>query len=232
MIKPRLTPDAEPASRLAAQSTLVYALDGVLRLMHPIMPFISEALWQRLPVPAGMEREESLVIARWPVSRPGRRDRAAEIQMNELMELISTLRTIRSDYDVPPATSIEAKLSNLSEPLETALEREARALRRLARAEVTLNGTSSEVAGAHAVLRGGTELLVPLSGVIDLDKERERLRNEIARLDGQIRATDAKLGNEQFVNRAPAEVVEREREKGRSFRNQRDQLAGKLQALA
>jgi valyl-tRNA synthetase len=195
------------------------------------MPFVSEALWQRLPVPAGTEREPSLVVARWPVPVGRWRDETAETQMNELMELISTVRMVRSDYKVPPATRIEARLSKVSAPLQAALASEARALRRLARAEPAANGATEGGGGAHAILRGGTELLIPLEGIIDVDRERGRLRGELERVDGQLQATERKLANEKFVGRAPEAVVAREREKAESFRTQRERLAEKLAAL-
>jgi valyl-tRNA synthetase len=85
--------------------------------------------------------------------------------------------------------------------------------------------------GATAVLRDGTEVFLPLEGLVDLEKERKRLREEIARLDGQAVAGEAKLGNENFVARAPADIVEKEREKVTAFRGQRDKLIEKLSTL-
>jgi valyl-tRNA synthetase len=86
-------------------------------------------------------------------------------------------------------------------------------------------------AGAHAVLKSGAELFVPLAGIIDLDRERARLRAEIDRLDAQLRGTEAKLAKDDFVRRAPAEVVQRERDKVSSFRTQRERLSSKLADL-
>jgi valyl-tRNA synthetase len=229
IIKARVGDDADAASRAAAQATLVAVLDGVLRLMHPMMPFISEALWQRLPVPAGMQREASLVVARWPEGQRWRDD-AAENQMAELMELIGTLRSIRSEYKVPTGARITARLANVTANLTAALEQEGRALHRLARADAG-PGDGAAGAGAHAVLRGGTEVFVPLAGIIDVDRERDRLGEERDRLARQLHGTEAKLGNTQFVERAPVEIVQREREKADSFRIQLEAVTRKLEAL-
>jgi valyl-tRNA synthetase len=107
---------------------------------------------------------------------------------------------------------------------------EERALRRMARVEVTVNG-GAEGMGAHAVLRSGADLFLPLAGVIDVEQERQRLGRELERIEGQLRATEARLSSEQFAARAPAEIVAREREKADSLRDQRDRLGAKLRGL-
>jgi valyl-tRNA synthetase len=230
LIKPRMQADADAASRAAAQATLVHVLDGAMRLLHPIMPFITESIWLSLPVPEGAVREESLVVGRWP--EPGAIDEAAEAQMNALMELIGAVRTLRSEYNVPPATLIRIRLSTVSEALGEALRGEARALRRLARVEaVDTDGAAPGELGAHAVLRSGADLFLPLAGIIDVAQERQRLSREHDRIEAQLRGTEARLDSEQFTARAPAEIVAREREKADSLRDQRDRLAAKLLGL-
>ena len=233
LIKPRFAPDADADSKSAAQATLVEVLDTVLRLLHPLMPFVSEALWRRLPNVKGVQRKESLVIESWPQEHAERIDAEAEAQLNALMELISSVRNLRSEYAVPPAREIGIQVSNMSPSLEAVLRAEERALRRLARVSaLTRDGAQAGKAGAHAVLRAGGEVYIPLEGLIDLDKERERLRKELSRVEGQLRGTEAKLNNTQFVEKAPAAVIEREREKAQSLRQQYEQLADKLKALA
>jgi valyl-tRNA synthetase len=233
MIKLRMRDDAEPSSRAAAAATLVESLDGILRLLHPIMPFITEALWSRLPVPAGRTRGESLVPGPWPDASGRRRDAAAEAQMAELMELIIAVRGLRSEYKVPPGTVVDVRLSNVGADLRAALAVERRALQRLAQVGEIADGGNGAGgrAGAHAVLRNGAELFIPLTGIIDVDQERDRLRREIERLDAQLEATEKRLADQKFVGRAPEEVVARERDKAANFRDQRDRLSGKLADL-
>jgi valyl-tRNA synthetase len=226
LIKPRMQADAPDVSRSAARATLVHVLDGVLRLLHPIMPYITEALWLRLPRHTD---EESLVVARWP--EPSGRDAEAEEQMGDLMELIGAVRALRSEYNVPPASHIQVQLTNPGASLRSALAVEERALRRMARVEhVTVNGGASGM-GAHAVLRSGADLFLPLADVIDVQQERNRLAKELERVDGQLRSTHARLESEQFIARAPADIVEREREKAESLRDQRERLHAKLSSL-
>ena len=229
LIKPRMQPDTPAASRAAAKATLVHVLDGALRLLHPIMPYITESLWLRLPQPGDALREESLVVGAWPAAGP--RDEAAEAQMEALMELIGAVRTLRSEYNVPAGSHIRVHLTNPGASLQDALAAEARALRRMARVEeVTVNGGSSGM-GAHAVLRSGADLFLPLAGVIDVDQERQRLGKELERIENQLRATESRLSSQQFAARAPAEIVAREREKADSLRDQRDRLGAKLSSL-
>src|SRR5690606_32771975 len=205
LVKPRFRDDADAASREAAQATLVEVLDGVFRLLHPVVPFVSEALWRRLPAPAGVEREASLVVAKWPERRPEREDAGAEERMTALMDLIGAVRAIRSEYNVPPSQKVTVRLSNVPAVLRDALAAEERALRRLAGVEsVDMTGErAAGEAGASAVLRGGAEVFLPLEGIIDLERERERLGKELARIEGLLRSTEGKLANENFVSRAP-----------------------------
>ena len=233
LIKPRFFADADPRSKSAAQATLVEVLDQVLRLLHPFMPFISEALWRKLPPVAGAARRESLVIEAWPPDRPERVDSDAEAQLNALMELIGTVRNLRSEYAVPPGREIKVRLAHAGAPLAAALRAEARALRRMAKVGTieTGDGAAATSGGAHAVLRSGGELFIPLEGLVDVERERDRLGKELARLEGQLRGTEAKLGNGQFVGKAKPEVIQRERDKAVSLRQQYELLAEKLKAF-
>jgi valyl-tRNA synthetase len=233
LVKPRFFAEAEAGSKAAAQATLVEVLDSVLRLLHPLMPFISDALWRKLPEVSGVERKESLVIEAWPDEHPERIDAEAEAQMNALMELIGAVRNLRSEYAVPPASEIGIRVSSAAPALAAALQVEARALRRMARVSAIDEGADvpSGKGGAHAVLRAGGELFIPLEGLIDVAKERDRLGKELTRIEGQLKGTEAKLSNEQFVGKAKPEVIAREREKAASLRVQYEQLSEKLKAL-
>jgi valyl-tRNA synthetase len=234
LVKPRLREDAGPESRRAAQATLVEVLDVVFRLMHPLLPFITEALWRRLPERVNLPRAESLIVAPWPVPDAARTDDRAEQQLTELTDLVGAIRSVRTEYNVPPGKEIPVSLTNPSSALREALAAEERAVRRLARVSELGAGPAAQTAdgaGAHVILRGGTDLFVPLAGLIDLDRERTRLGSELNRVETQLRATEAKLSSEQFVARAPAEIVANERMKAESLRDQRSRLLDKLNAL-
>ena len=228
LVKPRLRGDMGAESRRAAQATLAEALDGALRLLHPVMPFITETVWQKLPRAAGAG--EALIVARWPEPRPEWEDAAAERAMDELQAVIGAVRTLRGEYGVQPAARVPVRIAG-SDEVRAVLEASRRALHDLARVEeLSFGGANGEI-GASAVLRSGTEVFIPLAGVIDLERERARLREELGRVDGQIAGGEKKLANESFVARAPENVVAYEREKLASFREQRGKLAEKLAAL-
>jgi valyl-tRNA synthetase len=234
LVKGRMQGESGRASREAAKATLVAVLDGVFRLLHPIMPFITEALWRRLPRPVGEERAASLMVAPWPVPRPEWESDAAEREMRGLQELISTVRGLRSEYDVPARSEVSVRLLHAPELLRTALAAEVGSVRRLAGVgslEYPKDGGTASSAGAHAVLQSGAELFLPLEGLIDVGRERDRLRQELERIERLLGSAALRLENDQFVSRAPAEVIEREREKAASFRDQRDRLTRKLAAL-
>jgi len=229
LIKPRMMPDADERSRTAAKATLVHVLDGAMRLLHPIMPFITEALWQRLPQRTGVAREESLVIGEWPVAAP--RDSDAEAQMNALMELIGAVRTLRSEYNVPAGAHVSLRLTGVGAALGSALQAEERALRRMARVESIAQDGAGGGMGAHAVLKSGADLFLPLEGIIDVAQERARLGKELERVVGLLQSCEARLGSEKFTARAPADVIAKEREKADSLRDQQQRLEAKLQGL-
>jgi valyl-tRNA synthetase len=232
LVKPRLRDDAPEESRQTARATLVAALDGALRLLHPIMPFITEALWQRLPDAEGETCAESLMVEQWPEGGGAMRDDDAEAGMNALVELIGSIRTLRNEYRVPDGAHVSIQLANIAPELAYALESESRALERMARVGRFERRTDgAQGAGAHAVLTGGTELFVPIAELIDLDRERSRLGQEIERLENQLRGTEARLANPGFTGGAPPDVVQREREKADNFRDQLGRLATKLAGL-
>ena len=229
LIKPRLRGDEGEVSRAAARATLVRVLDVTMRLLHPITPFITEAVWQRLP--RRMGDEPSIMVAAWPEVDDTCVDADAEAAMEMLQEIITSVRNVRAEYGVAPSTRVPLRFRDESGTLAGLLGRCARALDDLARVDDVAPRGPEDGVGASVVLRSGAELFVPLEGVIDLDKERARLRSELERTAGIAQGARKRLENESFVARAPAEVVEREREKLASVEEQRARIEATLQAL-
>ncbi|HET8654406.1 MAG TPA: valine--tRNA ligase [Longimicrobiaceae bacterium] len=229
MVKPRLRGEMGEESRQAARATLVTVLDLTLRLLHPVTPFITETVWQRLPRHRG--DAPSLMVAQWPEPVPAWEDDRVEEAVRELQELIGTVRNLRAEYGVAPGQRVKLRVVGAGDETASLLASARRTLADLARVEdVSAERVEGEV-GASAVLRSGAEIFLPLAGVIDLDRERLRLRGEIDRLRGQLAGTERKLANESFVSRAPAEVVQRERDKVTSFGEQVEKLERTLRAL-
>ncbi len=229
MAKPRLRGDLGAESRDAARATLAVTLDLTLRLLHPIVPFITETVWQRLP--RRLDAAPSLMVARWPERMPEREDAQVEAQIAELQELIGAVRNIRSEYGVQPGVKVRLRVVGESPALRELLGAAARTLADLARVEEVGYGRVAGEIGASAVLRSGAELFLPLADVIDLDRERVRLRTELERIGGMRESTRQRLDNEGFVARAPEAVVQKEREKLDSLVEQAEKLARTLQAL-
>jgi valyl-tRNA synthetase len=229
-VKARLAEGADSRSREAARATLVTALDGALRLLHPIMPFVTSELWSKLPVPEGAQRAAELIVAPWPVLDGSRSDTGSLAPMEAFQELVIEIRRLRKEYGVGEGARVTLHLSGPDELLAMVRGQTA-SLERLARVDHLEITGSADGVGAHAVLRSGLELFLPLSGVIDVEREADRLRSEIGRLQTQMTTTLAKLDNDSFVQRAPSEVVAREREKAESLREQAARLEEKLSAL-
>jgi valyl-tRNA synthetase len=195
-----------------------------------MMPFITEAVWQRLPWRDG--GAPSLIVAGWPERVERWEDPGLEALVGDFQQVIGMVRNLRAEYGIQPSQRIELRITGATPELRNLIEAGRRILSSdLARvSDVTFERVPGEI-GASAVLASGAEIFVPLGGVIDLDRERGRLRSEIERIGVQEESTRKRLANEAFVGRAPAEVVEREREKLASFALQRDKLSRSLAAL-
>jgi valyl-tRNA synthetase len=206
--KPVLTgPDG--AAKNETRATAAFVLDEILKLLHPFMPFLTEELW-RVTGETGPKRESLLALSEWP-KLEGLENEKAEAEIGWLVDLISAVRSVRSEMNVPAAQQVPLVLVAAKETRVRA-ERWGDALKRLARL--------SEISFADAPPSGSVQLLVrgevaamPLKGVVDLAAERARLEKELAKVDADIERVDKKLGNPKFVENAGEEVVEGEREK-------------------
>jgi valyl-tRNA synthetase len=225
-VKPRLYGD-EPGGDVA-RAVLAQTFDVALRLLHPIMPFITEALWRRFP---GRAPSASISVASWPLV--DRRADAPEALRNFALvqELVSAIRVIRAEYGVPPGQLVRATVGSQSESVLAAFEQERATITRLAKLSQLSFEESRERVGGHAVLSDGTSVFVPLGDAIDLGRECNRLGSEVERLIGLVRSQEKKLGNEQFVTRAPSDVVERERQKLSAWKEQAEVLVRKRELL-
>ncbi len=224
--KPRL--QAGDASAVAAQAVLAHCCDAALRLLHPVVPFITEELWQRLP---GRGADALLATADWPGADVGRADPDADALFATLQGAVTAVRTLRAEYRVAPRTRLPVTLVPRSDAARRAFGAEGETIARLAVADAVTVTDRVTGAGASAVLPDGSEVHVALAGTVDTAQECRRLAGELARLDTQLAGLTAKLANAQFTARAPASVVTRERDKERTWRDQREILAGKLKAL-
>ncbi|UCC73144.1 MAG: valine--tRNA ligase [Gemmatimonadota bacterium] len=227
LVKPRLYDESSPEARAVARSVLRDVLDTSLRLLHPIMPFITEELWQRLP-----NREAgSIMVSSWPEPRPEWADPEAEAQIGILQEMLSAVRNIRSEYHVAHGTDIEVRLLAADESLRRAIDAEGEATVKLGGIDRISFDGESQGAEAMAVLSSGAEVHVPLGGLIDLARERGRLEKQAQELAALVERSEKRLASADFVNKAPAQVVEQAREKLQGLREQLDKLNQKRRIL-
>jgi valyl-tRNA synthetase len=212
-----------PARRLATQHTLVTTLETTLRLLHPFMPFITEELWQRLP-----REGDSVMVASYPTATRRQLDAAAERDMSVVMGAVAAIRNIRGEMRVPPGVTlaVTAKPSGSHTAL---LRTHAPLVQSLARSTLTVDPRASRPRTSALGVVGATELYVALEGVVDLAAERQRLEKEIRRAEEAIAFSRAKLSRREFAERAPADVVEKEREKVAAQEALRDKLVASLE---
>ncbi len=219
-IKPRLM--AEGPDREVARAVLAHTFDGALRLLQPIVPFITEELWQQLPTTPS---NAFIAQAAWP------RARAARTALGDSFErarsVVQSIRTVRSENGVQPGAWVDATLVATGELAES-LAPQLATIGSLSRAKVTMSSTAPSGAAAHVVVAVGLELVVPLAGMIDLEKEAARVRTELEQLEKQIIALEGRLGNEKFTAKAPPEIVDAERTKLGEWKAKRDQFVAKL----
>ncbi|HET8634538.1 MAG TPA: valine--tRNA ligase [Gemmatimonadales bacterium] len=225
-IKPRLYGDQPGGDVARAVATRTF--DVALRLLHPIMPFITEALWTRLP---GRREGDTIMIARWPAADDRAASPDAEREFGLVQQLVTAVRQIRAEYGVQPGASVPVHVAPASSLAERAFDAERGTIMRLAKASTLAVAEAGNEPGGHAVLDDGTAVFVPLGGAIDLERECRRLGDEVDRLDTLLAQQERKLANEQFVSRAPAHVVENERQKLASWREQAGTLRDKRKLL-
>jgi valyl-tRNA synthetase len=221
---------AEGSDSEVARAVLTHVFDFALRLLHPIMPFITETLWQRLPLPVAAEHCEFLAIAPWPLAHtPSRSETGAIARFDLVRDAVTAVRQIRSDYAIPPGKSIDAFVTSSANG--ALYSDHAHLIGQLARAVVKIGAAPANTAAAHSVLSDGSEIIVPLGGVVDLAKECAKLRGELEQLEKQLESLSKRLRSEGFISRAPTAVVESERKKKDEWTTRREQLAAKVKAL-
>ncbi len=221
-IKPRLYGDASGGD--VARAVAVQTFDVALRLLHPVMPFVTEALWRRFP---GRPAAASISVAPWPRPDARAEDAGALAEFELVQQVVGAIRGIRAEYGVPPGRTVRAFVSQDGRVPSPALERERSTIVRLAKLSELALTESTERVGGHAVLPDGTAVFIPLGDAIDVGRECGRLGAEADRLRALLASQEQKLANERFVARAPADVVAREREKQAAWTEQREVVVRK-----
>jgi valyl-tRNA synthetase len=234
-----LKKDEINAGDVEATTRILTILEIALRMLHPFMPYLTEELWLLLPgtsaemlAPAYKDAGATIMLTAFPPGDASAIDSAAEAEMQSVLDLIKKVRNIRSEMNIKPSDRVAVHVAANADKNANFAANEAQ-IKKLARADNIVLGDSLDVpkASAKAVLSGGAEIAVPLEGLIDFDKERERLQNQIAKLDTELQRLNGQLSNANFVERAPAEKVQDLRERKSELERQIATLANNLEAL-
>jgi len=223
---------APPALRRGAQTTLVEVLGAVLKLLHPLMPFVTEELWLEVAKQRG-NASPSVMLERFPEAGDFAADAAAEDEIGWLKGFVSGIRQIRGEANLPRSAPLSVRLADASALDCERLERHGTQLRKLAALErIELVPHGANVKGAATALLGGMRILVPLAGLIDVAAERDRLGKQLARAQDDAGKSRRKLENQNFVANAPPDVVAKENARIAELDQRAAQLTAQIARLA
>ena len=212
--KPVLWDDSAPSElRQGTLKTLLEVLETILRLMHPLTPFITEEIWQNVTPRLGLQGD-TIMLAQWPAPDSDAVNIDAEAEMEWLKTIIVAIRTIRNEANIPPGDSLDIVLGNTVDTDLERIQRHKPSLEKLAKvSSIRAVQSDEDQMPVLSALAGTIEVMVPMAGVVDFAKELERLEKELTRLGGEQTRLTGKLSNEKFTARAPEHVVEAERSK-------------------
>lgn len=218
----------DEAKKAETRATAAFVLDQILALLHPFMPFITEELWAETGK-QGPARESMLIHADWPQLQ-GMENAAADAELTWLISLISGIRSVRAEMNVPGGAKVTVNVVGANAETLSRIETHRDAIERLARLE-TLTITTEVPQGSAQVIMGEATFALPLGDLIDLEAEKARLAKDIAKLAGEVAQVDKKLSNEQFTSKAPEEVIEEQRTRRNEAETRRVRIAEALTRL-
>jgi valyl-tRNA synthetase len=219
---------SDEAEKAETRASVAHVLDAIAKLLHPFMPFLTEELWE-IKGQEGPKRETILALAPWPADA-GVADPDAQAEIGWLVDLITEIRSARQEVNVPAAAQIPLVLVGVGEETRVRAERWGDMLKRLARLSAIDFATAAPSESVQLVVRGDVAAL-PLAGVVDIEAESQRLQKEIGKLEADVAKVDAKLGNADFLARAPEEVVEEQRERRQEALDRAGKLRDALERL-
>jgi len=228
LIKPYLYQDKDLKLKRLTQKTLLEVLDAVLKLLHPFMPFVTEEIWQQLP----LEKEDgSIMIAEFPKSDKGFDDDQAADEMELVIEIVTALRNIRGEMNIPPGEQIDVLLHPKRREIGERLLRDQRFIQNLAKVKSlkVFQEIEKPAYSAFGVVRD-VEIFVPMDRS-RMEEEAKRLQKEISKVEKEIAFVNRKLSNEQFLSKAPTEVVQEEKEKALQYQAVRGKLEESLKKI-
>lgn len=219
---------ADDTAKACTRFTLVTVLENIMRLLHPIMPFVTEEIWQKIAPLANIDGA-SVMLAPYPTADEDLHDGAAEAELAWLMEFILGIRRIRGEMDIAPGKRLPVLLQHASNQDAARAERHRVAINQLARIEsLTVLAEEEEAPQCATALLGDMKILVPMAGLIDQVAEMERLQRQLDKVSNEIRRAEGKLANQAFVKNAPEAVVNQERQRLSDFQGTAERLHEQL----
>lgn len=226
LCKKRLYQKEDLVAKRTAQAVLVFVLDNSLRLLHPFMPFITEEIWQKLP-----DSKESIVVASWPKADKQALSKEVEEEMRLIQDVTCAVRSIRSQSSIPPSRKIKALVRTFDKDKLELLRKNADYISELAGLMgLTLGEKLERPSGSVMAVERGVEVFVPLAG-LDLARGRNRLEKEIAGVERELERVKAKLSSKNFVQKAPAEIVQKQRDIQLNLQEEASKLREQLKVL-
>ena len=211
--------------------TLIDVLETLLRLLHPLIPFVTEEIWKQAAERAGIEGE-TIMLRPYPEASDEPADDEAVADIEWVKQFVLGIRQIRGEMDISPGKALPVVLQHASASDQQRAKMHAPLLQRVGRVEtISVLADGEEPPAAATALLGDMRLLVPMKGLIDVDAERARLDKQMDKVRGELAKANGKLGNEKFVNNAPPAVVEQERERVTDFEKTLTQLSEQVQKL-
>ena len=229
LVKSRLREETTSTSRLVAQQTLAYLLEGVLKLLHPFMPHITEEIWHTLT----QETDRVLALQAYPEAQKAMIDSELEEKFELLIGTIRTIRNLRAEADIKPGVKVPVILQSESEQECQILEASQAYIQDLAKVEkLTITPRLKEEMGqAIAGVVGTVQALIPLTGIVDIDILRAKLEKNLSKVEGEVQALTSRLNNPSFVKKAPTQVVQSARDALAEAQKQSEILSDRLQRL-
>lgn len=227
MVKPRLYGDNKE-SKETAEKVLLHVLENILKLLHPFMPFITEEIWRHLPL-----REEDLIISYWPVYNEENKDIEAEKRMAFIMEAIKGIRNARQEMNIAPSKKATLIFVTKDENIKEVINYGKRYFVNLASGEdIKIQEDKSQLGEDNiSVVLNKCEVFIPLKELIDFGKEIERLEKEKKKLEEELKRVRGKLSNKGFIEKAPEQVVSKEKKKEKKYQDMMDKVLGRLESL-
>ncbi len=217
----------ENPHRKSAQNVLVHVLETSLKLLHPFMPFITEEIWQKLP-----SEGDSIMKSSFPKFLESRSDRATENKMNLVMGVITSVRNIRGEMNLSPALRLTLIVRSGDAEKEDIIRNYSRYIRELARVEqITVDKSAEKPKVAASSIFDGMDIIVPLEGMMDFGEEKNRIEKELKKMEKDIIVLDKKLSNKNFVQKAPPEVIEKDRQRLSALTEKKSKLQVHLKTI-